>query len=267
MIDFEKFVGDLEALKNHGGSSKRLNHFDPRDQKKLKQASQDLVLLNNTGRRLFITNQLGFVNYFNVQPDGVKHLVDLIRPYWLGLPNTFEQPLFDTASQVQSFITERLVADLVEMVSSWRLNFDRNPVPIRKKGLRSFKGYKSRPYREWFKDHFAESTYTYDVVIALAEDKPLTIPRKTELWGMGGELLSEEEELLVRQDLSADPKPKLLQFIESVPSDLWEIKSQARTGLEELELRGKMQQLEKEIESLKNLKTSLTKQKGKENNV
>ena len=222
MVDFEKYIGDLNEFKNIGSNSLSLPYIDSKNKTQVEKAKHDLILLSTTARKFITQDLTRFVSYFNTQPDGIKSCIEVIRPYWLGLSNPFREYTFTKAQDVKNFISERLVQDLLDLASSYKLNYDRTPVALKKHAEKSLKGHKPRLFRNWFESNFGKSTFTNKLVKALAEGKTqeyirkdLNIPQEASLWGFKGEVISDSELETIQDLLASGYIPSFLEKLEN----------------------------------------------------
>lgn len=258
MANFEKFLGDLDQFRNLGRAQGEVPSFSPKDKALWETVTQDLILFSTNSRRLSIQSHEKFSAYFNSLSEGGKSNVEIIRPFWLGLSSPLKQPIFTNANEIEKFISERLIQDILELSVSYKMNFDRTPFALKRRAENTPKGHRPRLFRDWFSDHYGNSSYAFKLITALADGKTkeyirneIKIPKEISLWGFKGIVLSDAELEKIQEALSlGEYTPKLFD-------------SRVNSNLKSFELREEVDFLRLQNEELTEKLNKLLGEKNK----
>ena len=168
MANIKGYLGDLKGDSKIHEATIKSRQPTSLSQELLQQARQDTLLVGEYSTGLInVRSRAKFINYFfPAYPR--KHELDVFRSFWLGT-TVLSCPTFESEEQLFTFISNKLVEDIVERVGSYRLNFDKIPYTQRRQAQLKHKFHKVRLYRDWFHRNFGKSTYVSKVIPLIAE--------------------------------------------------------------------------------------------------
>jgi len=181
----------------------------------IRKEKANSVLYSNELGDLCLTSAYGFPKMFNSLPmtEALRGNIRVIRGYWLGLGNVGR---FDaikdkfkinrSVEYLDKAISEQLVLDLVKMAASYHFDTDITDRAKIVNAEKAGKSFEVRHYRSKFENSFANSSYTYDLVLALAnlfEDPKAELPKIPETVNVGYYYTSYEE---AKKDLTRPAK-------------------------------------------------------------
>jgi len=255
-----RLVGEL---KDHLETFKRPEIKVANDKKKIEQLKHDSVLFSNPRGTLLVNSHLVFSKNFNHFPDIVYSKISVFRSYWLGYIMSNPQPIFEAENEIYSYISNALVNDLVEMSAGWKVNFNRTPATEILDAKNKNVLIRPEMYRDWFKKHFGNSTYTSKVIPMLAEGKSVNeileiVPTEATVFDglFKAPIVTKQELEKVLDILSTNPEPQELRNKKIL---LHDISEQTFSGTDPRD--EEMKELKKQLEEMKSL--ILKQQKSK----